>query len=258
MADLHSKSVLVTGGASGIGSEIARRFAAAGAQLTLVDLNADGAKLADDLGARFVAADVGDPGAWEKIAAECDHLDIACLNAGITGGVRSIEALTDDRYRRVVSTNVDGVVFGVRALSLPMSRRGGGSIVVTASLAGIVAMDDDPIYTLTKHAVVGFVRSVSGQLAEINIKINAVCPGITDTPLLSDEVKARFAKADFPLVSAADVAATVVELSQSPDSGQAWVCQPGREAMAFRFPNVPGPRAPGGAGRRPPSMADSA
>jgi NAD(P)-dependent dehydrogenase (short-subunit alcohol dehydrogenase family) len=118
----------------------------------------------------------------------------------------------------------------------------GCSIVATASLAGLVPAPQDPLYTLTKHAVVGFVRSVAPQLEVRGIRINAVAPGFVDTPLLGEEGRARFVNAGFPLLHAEDVAQAVLTAARSDETGQVWVVQPGREPLPFRFPNVPGPR----------------
>jgi NAD(P)-dependent dehydrogenase (short-subunit alcohol dehydrogenase family) len=136
-----------------------------------------------------------------------------------------------------VSVNVDGVVFGVRRLASVMER---GSIVVTASLAGLTAMPSDPVYSLTKHALVGYVRSVAPHLEPI--RVNAVCPGIADTPMI-DAQRAAFAEAGFPLLRPQEVAEAVWRAATSDRSGEAWFVQPGREPAPFRFPNVPGPRA---------------
>jgi NAD(P)-dependent dehydrogenase (short-subunit alcohol dehydrogenase family) len=127
----------------------------------------------------------------------------------------------------------------------------GSAIVATASLAGLTAMPIDPVYSLTKHAVVGFVRSVAPQLLGRGIRINAVAPGIADTPLIGDG-KQVLEAAGFPLLSAEDVARAVLVAARSEESGQVWVVQPGREPLAFRFPNVPGPRDAAGGPVGPP------
>src|SRR5207247_5770526 len=101
-------------------------------------------------------------------------IDVAHLNAGVTTGEAAIDAVTDDQYRRIMGPNVDGVVFGTRALVPVMDRRGGGAIVATASLAGLISFPPDPIYALTKHAVLRLVRSLRPQLAARNITVNAV------------------------------------------------------------------------------------
>jgi NAD(P)-dependent dehydrogenase (short-subunit alcohol dehydrogenase family) len=216
---------LVTGGASGIGAAIVALLRGEGAEVRVLDLR-DG-------------FDVSDPQAWEDVGA----VDLACLNAGVVTGEGDLTRVTDAQYRRIVGANVDGVVFGTRRLARVMQP--GGAIVVTASLAGLTAMPRDPIYTLTKHAVVGFVRSVAPQLAARGIQINAVAPGIVDTPLIGDGGE-NLRRAGFPLLEPEDVARAVLLAARSEETGQVWAVQPGREPVQFRFPNVPGPRDAGG------------
>jgi len=108
----------------------------------------------------------------------------------------------------------------------------------------LVPAPDDPIYTLTKHAVSGFVRSVAPQLEARGIRINAVAPGFVETPLIDS---ARFADAGFPLLQPEAVAQALLAAARSSETGQVWVVQPGREPLHFRFPNVPGPRDASGA-----------
>jgi NAD(P)-dependent dehydrogenase (short-subunit alcohol dehydrogenase family) len=212
---------LVTGGAGGIGRAIVARLETEGYDVDALDL-VDG-------------FDVSDPSAWDGV----DAVDVACLNAGVLTGETSIRALGDAEYRRALGVNVDGVVFGVRRLAQVMER---GSIVVTASLAGLTGMPSDAIYSLTKHALVGFVRSVAPQLAPVTI--NAVCPGIADTPMI-DAQRAAFASSGFPLVAPQAVADAVWQAASSGASGEAWFVQPGRAAAPFRFPTLPGPRREG-------------
>jgi NAD(P)-dependent dehydrogenase (short-subunit alcohol dehydrogenase family) len=228
---MFPRTALVTGGASGIGAAVVRMLEADGCSVTVLDLR-DG-------------FDVSDPAAWEQVG----PVELACLNAGVTTGEPKLARLPDDAYRRIVGANVDGVVFGARRLAQVMEP--GSAIVATASLAGLTAMPVDPIYSLTKHAVVGFVRSVAPQLLERGIRINAVAPGIADTPLIGGG-KQVLEAAGFPLLSADDVAEAVLLAARSEESGQVWVVQPGREPLAFRFPNVPGPRDAAGAAVGPP------
>jgi NAD(P)-dependent dehydrogenase (short-subunit alcohol dehydrogenase family) len=190
--------------------------------------------------------DVGDSEAWESV----EPVELACLNAGVSTGVSDLTAVSDDAYRRIVGANLDGVVFGVRHLARVMAP--GSAIVVTASLAGLVPMERDPLYTLTKHGVIGFVRSVAPQLASKGVRIGAVAPGFADTPILDREQRAAMVAAGFPLLSPAEVAKAVLRAASEEDSGAVWVLQPGREPMRFRFPNVPGARTPDGGPALPP------
>lgn len=219
---MFPETALVTGGASGIGRAVVELLEREGAKVRSLDLN-DG-------------FDVADPAAWASVEA----VKLACLNAGTGIGPHDLAALRDDDYRRVVGTNLDGVVFGLRRLAQVMEP--GSAIVVTASLAGLVAMPRDPIYALTKHALIGFVRSVAPQLERRGIRINAVAPGFADTPLLSDEARAAFEAEDFPLLRPEEVAEAILVAARDGSAGECWVVQPGREPIRFRFPNVPGPR----------------
>jgi NAD(P)-dependent dehydrogenase (short-subunit alcohol dehydrogenase family) len=261
MGALDGKVALVTGGASGIGLASSRRLASEGARLVLVDRNGEGARrAADELGAVAVEADVGDVGEWSRIvdaARGLGGLDIAYLNAGVTTGEEDIVKLTDEQYRRILSVNIDGIVFGTRAVVPELIARGGGAVVATSSLAGIIAFPGDPIYTLTKHAVVGFVRSLAPRLAEHHITINAICPGLVDTPLIDGEIRDTLAGSGFPLISADEVAEAVMQCVLGDQSGEAVVVQVGRPPVAYRFGRPPGPRQEGAQGKVPPGwLAD--
>ena len=123
--------------------------------------------------------------------------------------------------------------------------------MATASLAGLIGFSPDPVYCLTKHAVVGLVRSLGPQLAAKGITVNAVCPSIVDTPLIAD-MREVLEASGFPLIDVGSVADTVVDLLTGEATGQAMVIQAGREPMPFRFARPPGPRAGGTAGQLPP------
>jgi NAD(P)-dependent dehydrogenase (short-subunit alcohol dehydrogenase family) len=218
-----------------------------------IDRRAGGAA-ADEVGGVFVGADVSSPADWAAVAEatrEAGGLDVAHLNAGVVGRQYNPVEVTDDEYRRVIGINMDGVFFGVRALVPLMIERGGGAIVATSSLAGLIAFTHDPLYTISKHAVVGLVRSMSEQLGVHGITINAICPGITDTPLIGDG-KARLEAAGFPLITPEQIADAVIGRMVGSDTGLAWVCQAGREALPYHFRRVPGPRVDGKSGLAPP------
>jgi NAD(P)-dependent dehydrogenase (short-subunit alcohol dehydrogenase family) len=180
-------------------------------------------------------------------------LDLVHLNAGVTTQQGDITALTDDQYRRILAVNVDGVVFGARALVPELVARGGGALVATASLAGLVAFAADPIYALTKHAVVGLVRALALTLTGEGITVNAVCPGLVDTPLV-DDVRPALAAARFPLIAPEAVVDAVLGCMVGEATGQAVVVQAGREPTPFRFSRPPGPRQAGAEGKVPPGL----
>jgi NAD(P)-dependent dehydrogenase (short-subunit alcohol dehydrogenase family) len=213
---------LVTGSAGGIGRAIVARLRAEGFDVAELDL--------------VTGFDVADPAAWEQIG----PVDLACLNAGVLTGSTEIADLTDEQYRRALAVNVDGVVLGVRRLAQVMQP--GSTIVATASLAGLTAIADDPIYGLTKHAVVGFVRSVAPALRKRGIRVQAVCPGWADTALMDSAFKTDLLDRGFRLLRPEDVAAGVWTAYASEETGEAWVVQPGREPLAYGFRGVPGPR----------------
>lgn len=258
--DLSGTVAVVTGGASGIGRATAERLAEEGARIVVVDRDADlGPRAADAVGGRFLAADVSDPGAWATLVADIvgteGGIDIAYLNAGVTTGERDLRNLTDEQYRRITGVNVDGVVFGARACAAQMAESGGGAIVATASIAGLIGFPPDPVYTMTKHAVVGLVRGLAPVLEPLGVSCNAICPGIVDTPLVGEQAKTMLEDAGFPLMPARQIADAVLHAVRSGDTGVCWVCQPGRPPERFEFGQVPGPRQAGTEGRRPPEFA---
>jgi NAD(P)-dependent dehydrogenase (short-subunit alcohol dehydrogenase family) len=230
-------TALVTGGASGIGAALVARLRAEGFEVRVLDLT--------------TGFDVGDPDHWDAV----DAVDVACLNAGVLGGPADPAELTLDGYRRAMAVNVDGVVLGVRRLARVMEP--GGRIVCTASLAGLTAVPEDPIYAATKHAVVGFVRSSAPALATHGISINAVCPGFVDTTMVGGELRERLEGAGFPLLATADVAEAAWVALTSGKTGHAWAVQPGRPPLDFRFPTLPGPRTTADEPIGPPPSAAS-
>jgi NAD(P)-dependent dehydrogenase (short-subunit alcohol dehydrogenase family) len=214
---------LVTGGEGGLGRAFRSRLEREGYEVESLDLS--------------TGFDVTSPDAWERVG----PVDLACLNAGVLTG-----DLTFDNYRRAVAVNVDGVVLGVLRLAQLMES---GAIVATASLAGLTAMPSDPVYSLTKHAVVGFVRSMAPHVDPI--RLNAVCPGIADTPMV-DGQREELAAASFPLLAPDDVAEAMWRAATSEGTGECWFVQPGRESVPFRFPTLPGPRVDGESVGTPP------
>jgi NAD(P)-dependent dehydrogenase (short-subunit alcohol dehydrogenase family) len=250
--ELTGKAALVTGGASGIGAAAVRMLAAAGAVVGIADRDESAARaLAAEVGGLALPGDVSDPDMMTMAVDVAEdafgRLNVVLLNAGVTAGQSGIDGLDLAGYRRIMGINVDHVVFGLAAAVPALRRAGGGNIVVTASLAGLVPMPGDALYTLTKHAVVGYVRAAAPTLAADGIRVNAVCPGFADTPLIA---RAKEQLGAFPLLSADDVAGAITTVLERGEPGECWFVQPGREPAPYGFRGVPGPAG----GASPPAL----
>ena len=245
---MSDRLAVVTGAASGIGAATARRLAGDGATVLACDVaDAAGDAVAHDLGGTYVHVDVGDPGAWADLARRLAgrRVEWAVLNAGVLTAADPTPFLDVpvERLARVRAVNLDGVLLGVRALAPLIAASGGGAIVATASLAGLGPYADDPVYAATKHAVVGFVRSVAPQLDARGVRLHAICPGGVDTGLLDAERKARIAAAGRPMLAPEEVADAVAALLTSDETGVIATIVAGRGAQPYAFRGVPGPRA---------------
>jgi NAD(P)-dependent dehydrogenase (short-subunit alcohol dehydrogenase family) len=190
---LRGRVAIVTGGASGIGCATAKALAAEGARVCVADVNLEGAEtvakeIAEAQGEAFACpVDVSEVEAnaamVERTVERYGALHLAHLNAGIAQGSTILDgdiAIWD----RVVAVNLRGVYLGMRAVAPELIRAGGGAIVATASVAGLRGGANMPSYYATKHAVVGLVKAAAVEFAEHGIRVNAVCPGIIDTPIL--------------------------------------------------------------------------
>lgn len=190
MSELRGKAAVITGGAGVIGKALARELVGAGVLVTLADIAVDkGESLAAELDCAFVDVDVTDTDANDRmIAAAVDRhgrLDLVFLNAGVSSqGLKASlpydpAAIDIETYRKMLAVNIDGPVFGVSAAIPALVGNGGGAIVITSSVAGLIPWPPDPVYTITKHGLVGYVRSLAAELLEQGITINAICPGAT-------------------------------------------------------------------------------
>lgn len=241
---------LVTGGGGAFGRAFARRLAARGYAVVVADLDGDAAaEVAAEVGGTPVRADVSRPEDCATTVRLAVHahgrLDVVALNAGVSSGLGPLDPLDLDAYRRIVGVNQDAVVYGLDAC-VPYLRAaggaGGGKVVVTASLAGLVPMPADPLYTMTKTAVVGYVRAVGPPLGALGITVTALCPGFADTAILG-ALRQPLAEAGLPLLTPDDVGDAFLGLLDAGAPGDVWFVQPGREPGPYGFRGVPGPRA---------------
>jgi NAD(P)-dependent dehydrogenase (short-subunit alcohol dehydrogenase family) len=246
VSGLAGKVALVTGAAGGLGRATSRALADAGAVVVAADLDEEGARaIAAEVGGHAIACDVSDfdanRAAVQLAGERAGGLDLVFLNAGIGSGCGVGDDFDPAVYRRAIGVNLDGVVFGLHA-SLPALRaRGGGAIVATSSLAGLTGVAYDPIYAAGKHAIVGLVRSLGPLLAEEGIRLNAICPGFTESAII-EPIRDMIAASGVAIIAPEKVAGAVVELFAGDASGECVVIQPGREPLAFAFRGVPGPR----------------
>ena len=188
------KTVIITGGGSGFGRETALILAQKGANIAIVDLSKESGEetlqLCKEFGndAIFIQADVSKVEDVKKYVAQTvEHfgkIDLFFNNAGISGsGVRTLEC-SEEEFDSIVDVNLKGVFYGLKYVVKEMLKTGGGAIVNTASLGGVVGMPTLGAYSATKHAVIGLTKTIAGEYGRENIRINAIAPGTNETPMV--------------------------------------------------------------------------
>ncbi len=196
--DPAGKVGLITGGGSGIGRATALALGQAGAAVVIADIDKAGGQetvaLIERSGgkAAFVHADVTRREDLERMVAFAEEtfggLDILHNNAGVSTGLPRFPDAPAERWEQTLAVDLWAVIAGTHAAVPAMRRRGGGVIVNTASMAGVIQHPPDPIYAATKHGIVGLTRALVFLKDEANIRVNCVCPAVVNTPMLTREM----------------------------------------------------------------------
>lgn len=192
---MKNKVAMITGAASGIGRAVAEQLAAQQCQLCLVDQNTDALEaLAETLLGKQVrviifTGDLSQADFVENVVAQIEQqfgrLDYALNNAGVTSPAQPLHELTLETWNSVLGVNLNSVFYGLKAQIPLMLKSGGGSVVNTSSMLGLVATQNRAAYVTSKHAVTGLSKAAALDYAQQNIRINSVHPGYIETPLIS-------------------------------------------------------------------------
>jgi NAD(P)-dependent dehydrogenase (short-subunit alcohol dehydrogenase family) len=187
---LNNRVAIVTGGASGIGKATAELFVKEGAKVIIGDLaSSKGAEVAAQLGAIFVATDVRESSQIEALVKNATtrfgRLDVMYNNAGI-GPAGPLLQFSEEDYHRTIAVDLDSVFWGLKHAGKVMVAQGRGAIVSTASVAGVSGSPGLSAYNAAKHGVVGLTRNAALEFARFGVRVNCVCPGVIETPLVMD------------------------------------------------------------------------
>lgn len=242
--EMAERIALVTGAATGIGAAVSTLLAESGVKVAVCDVNRrDGEALAVAIGGEFIRCDVSRLESVQQAVAGCIRRygvpDYVHLNAGIMtvpadAPFLAIEDVTEQQYRKIVGVNLDGVFFGVKTL-LPRMRDKGGAVTITASMAGLGMVPEDPLYTATKYALIGFGRAVAAANEQSNVRINVICPGVVDTAIVPDDYK----RPELGMMPRAVMAAEIVDLLRNGANGEVRVkSRAGKPAFVVNPPDL--------------------
>ena len=237
-----SDVALVTGAATGIGAATVRQLSENGAKVAVCDINETvGSALADEVGGTFIPCNVADFDSVASAVAACADLlgepTLVHLNAGIMtvptdDPFLAIEDVSVEQFNRIVGVNLGGVFNGLKALLPRMKMADGGAITITASTAAFGELPIDPLYSATKHSLVGFARSIATANADTNVRVNVICPGVVDTAIVPEAFRS------FPMLTPDDLAKEVVDLLFNGANGEVRVKTSGQDGFVVPAINV--------------------